>query len=260
MASSGRTFVGFDSDGLHLRIAAFYSQDPFICGALEKYDLTRDPIWKPHIQNCCALFGITPEEAVHLMNIESAKYTFAKNFIYLILNGGDAPALANAAASAGLDFNIGYVKGLLNKWLEKAKRFKEWREGLLKEVRQTGAITLPDGRRRRFYDLTWKDGLWQIPYKTVKEIYNFPLIGTEVSYINPRILTVWRMTMGDWREWLLVYHGHDGFMVEGPIEEAKSFAKTVIEAISTPHEIGGRKLIIPWGVKGGPIWAELGKL
>jgi hypothetical protein len=189
-APPGNYFLGFDADGIHLRIASTLSQDPFMLGALTKYDETRDPIWKPHIQNASALFQVTPEEAIEWMKHEDSKYTFAKNFIYLILNGGDVPALKNAAVSAGLAMDEKKVKKLLDSWLERAIMFKRWREGLVAQVRKTGVLVLPSGRRRRFYGAHWDKGEWKLSHDVIKEIYNLPLLGTEVDFMNPRFLLV----------------------------------------------------------------------
>ena len=264
IAPEGRCFLDFDADSLHYRIAACLSQDPFILGTLQKFDATGDPVYKPHVQNCAALFSVSPEQAVEWMNAKQSQYTFAKNFVYMLLNGGDVPALANAAASAGLVLNHKQVKKLLDKWLERAMLFKRWREALVKEAQETGAITLSDGRRRRFYDMRWKKGArqWQIGKKVLKEIYNFPLIGSEVSFMNSRILQVWKWTQeGPLQNWLLVLHEHDGWLQEGPQEE-KAFAyKYILENTSTDMKIDeSRTLHVPFDGRGGTCWAELTKV
>lgn len=259
-AEKGRIFLGFDADGLHLRIASTASQDPFMLAALTKYDETGDPHWKPHIQNMSALFHLDPEECVALMNVESPKYTFSKNFIYLILNGGDVPALKNAAVSAGLLMDEKEVKFLLDSWLERANMFHKWRLGLVKEAEQTGMVTLPDGRRRRFYGIRWdsKTKSVKINAETLKEIYNTPLICTEVSFMNPRIRKVWDMTLNT--DWFIFYHGHDGFMLEGPEYEADSFGAKLLSSIPKDHQYArGIVLTVPFDYKKGSNWAYMGK-
>ena len=268
VAPEGRCFLDFDADSLHYRIAACLSQDPFILGSLQRYDTTQDALYKPHVQNCSALFTVAPEQAVDWMNGKQPQYTFAKNFIYMLLNGGDVPALANAAASAGLTLNHKDVKKLLDKWLERAIVFKGWREALVREAEQTGAITLSDGRRRRFYGARWKKGAskWSLGRKTLKEVYNFPLIGTEVSYMNPRILLVYQLTVsGPLSKWLLVLHEHDGFMLEGCQEEQWSTYTMLLdklnsEAWSHMRIDDKRVLYVPFDGKGGTCWAELTKV
>jgi DNA polymerase I-like protein with 3'-5' exonuclease and polymerase domains len=154
-APEGRYFVAFDADGLHLRIASTASQDPFMLGSLMKYDETNDVHYKPHIQNMSALFGMDLDECIELMEVESPKYTFSKNFIYMLLNGGDVPALKNAAVSAGLVMNEKEVKYLLDRWLERAIKFHKWRLSLVDEAKKTGCVTMPSGRRRRFYGIRY---------------------------------------------------------------------------------------------------------
>lgn len=259
IAPPGRTLLAFDADALHYRIAACLSQDPFINESLAKYDETHDPIWKPHVRNCSALFGVSPEEAVELMNAESSRYTFAKNFIYMLLNGGEAPALANAAAMTGLKLSIGEVDRLVKNWLAKATGFDAWRKGLLKEAIDTGQVVLADGRRRRFYDLEQRKGVWVINEETRKEIYNFPLIGTEVSFVNPRIDYVYERTKGT--PWWLCYHGHDGFMLEGDEGTEKALSDELNVELSKPTQIKpGQNLYVPWSAKAGQCWAVMGKV
>lgn len=259
IAPPGRTLLAFDADALHYRIAACLSQDSFINESLSKYDETGDPIWKPHIRNCSALFGISPEEAVQLMNAESNKYVFAKNFIYMLLNGGRAPALANSAAMTGLKLTVQEVDKLVKNWLAKATGFDRWRKGLVEQACRTGQIVLADGRRRRFYDLRMKDGSWMMNEKSEKEVYNFPLIGTEVSYVNPRLELVYQETVGT--SWKLVYHGHDGFMLEGDEGAEGYFAGVVSRLLSHSTEISpGKILKVPWAAKAGRNWAVMGKV
>jgi len=260
-APPGRFFIAFDADGLHLRIASTASQDPFMLDALNKYDATGDVHYKPHIQNMSALFHMDLDECIELMEVESPKYTFSKNFIYLILNGGDAPALKNAAVSAGLAMDVKEVKHLLDAWLERANRFHLWRQNLVKEAQHTGCVTMPNGRRRRFYGIRWdaKSNSMKINAETLKEIFNTPLICTEVDFMNPRLRVVWDLTVGT--EWKLFYHGHDGFMLEGPKVEAKEFGNYLLKMIPTSHEYApGVMLYVPFSFKGGENWAYLGKV
>jgi hypothetical protein len=258
-APPGRYFIGFDADGLHLRIASTLSKDPFMLEALVKYDQTGDLLWKPHIQNCSALFQVKPEQAIEWMKHEDPKYTFAKNFIYLILNGGDVPALKNSAVSAGLSMDEDKVKKLLDSWLERAIMFKRWREGLVNQVKKTGILTLPSGRRRRFYGARYDKGEWKLSYEVIKEIYNLPLLGTEVDFMNPRFLSVWKLTQGT--AWFLFYHGHDGGMVEGPWEERMGFGKRLLASLPEDEELApGLVLHVPFSLKGGVNWASLGEV
>jgi len=261
VAGAGRTLLAFDADGLHYRIAAMYSRDPFINEALQKYDSTKDPTWKPHVRNCAAIFGISPQEAVVFMEKESPKYTFAKNSVYLWLNGGDVPALANAAASAGLDFDLDAIGMLLDNWVQKAKRLHDWRLGLLDEVSRTGMVVLPSGRRRRFYNLTLDKatGRWKLNHKVTKEIYNHPLLGTEVDYMTPRFVKVLAWTEEN-PQWLLCYHGHDGMMLDGPESEAKDARDEVFKLVRPATDLGGGfTLNVPWDAKVGPVWAGMKK-
>jgi hypothetical protein len=86
-----------------------------------------------------------------------------------------------------------------------------------------------------------------------------PLICTEVDFMNPRIRLVWEMTNGT--DWLLFYHGHDGFMLEGPKLDAYSFGTAMLAAIPTHHAYApGIDLYVPFSFKGGDNWAYLGKV
>ena len=259
VAPIDRCLVAFDADGLHYREAGFLSQDPFIQETLAKYDATKDPLWKPHVRNCAALFSITPEEAVELMDREAPQYTFAKNFIYMVLNGGDVPALANAAVSAGLELNEKEVRKLLDAWLSKARLFDNWRKGLIREAQRTGAVTLPSGRRRRFYDMRWDShaSVWVPSTDCRKEIFNFPLIGMEVDYMNPRFLITWQRTVAT--DWKLVHLSHDGFMLECPEGEVTQLVTRILPMCKTPFKYGGSFFNCPWDVKVGNVWSELKK-
>ena len=208
---NGKVFLGFDGDGLHYRIAGCLNRDPFIINTRTRYDKTGALEHKPHIVNACALFHVEAKKAIDWMNHKASQYIFAKNLIYMLLNGGTAPALYLAAVTAGLRLNVPEVEGLMGNWLNAAHYFKDWREGLVREAQKTGKITLYDGRRRRFYNLRWKEGLWQAGPDEIKEIYNLPLIGTEVSYVNPRVEKV-QDFCEDEREWEMILYDHDGFM------------------------------------------------
>lgn len=256
----GKTLLAFDADALHYRIAACLSGDSFINESLVKYDLTKDPIWKPHVQNCAALFQVSPAQAVEMMNAEAPQYTFAKNFIYMLLNGGEAPALANAAAMTGLKLTIPQVSVLVKNWMAKAKGFETWRDGLVKEAGDTGQVVLACGRRRRFYELRMKEGKWVVNGQTKKEIYNFPLIGTEVTFMNQVINRTYETLHGS--QWKFVYHGHDGFMLEGP-DDSESMRQLVTDVCaigSTPYEIKpGLVLYVPFAAKAGRCWSDMEK-
>jgi len=260
VAPNSRCLIDFDADSLHYREAGFLSQDPFIYKTWEIYDSTGDPIWKPHVVNCATLFHVTVDQAVEWMNGKSPQYTFAKNFIYMLLNGGDVPALANAAATAGLVMDEKEVKNLLDNWLSRAVLFDKWRRGLIDEARRTGMVTLPDGRRRRFYDMQWKDGLWYPSKDARKEIFNAPLIGMEVSYTNPRYKKILDLTKTDeFNQWKFIHHEHDGFMVEGPenSSEVERFTERAFKILEEPFQFGQRKFVCPWGAKIGKVWSEL---
>jgi hypothetical protein len=263
IAPPGKIFVDFDADGLHYRIAGCLSNDSFINETLTRYDKTGDEAWKPHIQNCCALFGVSTDQAIAWMNAKASQYTFAKNFIYMLLNGGEVGALHDAAVGAKLALNEKEVAILLYRWLDKANRFKVWREGLVKEAEQTGMITLPDGRRRRFYALKWKtsEKKFVVDKKTKKEIFNLPLIGTEVSFMNPRVKLVYDATSEDEsNDWVLNLYEHDGFMLEGPEESWQWVVKKCLTLIDTKHIVDKvRTLVVPWDFKVGKCWAELEK-
>lgn len=267
IAPQGSCFLDFDADGLHLRIASCLSRDTFIGESLKKYDETGDDQYKPHIQNTSALFHVEPGEAIEWMKKKDNRYTFSKNFIYLILNGGDVPALRNAAVGAGLQMNEKEVKFLLDRWLERASGFDAWRKSLIEEAENKGYLDMPDGRRRRFYGLKKRrvakkkpdphaDRYWEADHDTVKEIYNAPLICTEVSFMNPRVYAVWQMLPGT--GYKLVLYEHDGFMIEGPSEKAKIMFDRVIKTCDPKHVIDAvRTLYVPFTGKVGTCWAEL---
>jgi hypothetical protein len=203
-----------------------------------------------------ALFKVPVEQALAWMKAESPQYTFSKNFIYMLLNWGDTAALHQAAVAAKLDLNIREVDTLKNNWLEKAHYYREWRESLLREAAKTGCVTLNDGRRRRYYGLRWKDGKWHADRDTQKEIGNHPLIGTEVSYINPRLEKVMDFVEGS--EWQLVLLSHDGFMLEGPSNRTVEASQELLPILTLPFSCGkGRILKVPWTVKAGQCWALL---
>lgn len=261
IAPAGKIFVDFDADGLHYRIAGCLSRDKFISDTLAKYDATQDEQWKPHIQNCSALFNVGTDQAIAWMYRKASQYTFAKNFIYMLLNGGDVGALHDAAVGAKLSLNEKEVAILLHRWLERAFMFKSWREELVREAEQTGMITLPDGRRRRFYSLKWDRAgkKFVVDKKTKKEIFNLPLIGTEVSFMNPRVLKVEQATSEDeTNDWVLNLYEHDGFMLEGPEVEWKWVVRLVLSLVNTPHIIDKERVLkVPWDFKVGTCWAEL---
>jgi len=258
VADPGKAFLGFDGDGLHYRIAGCLSRDPFINETLSCYDKTGTPEHKPHIVNCAALFHVGADQAIDWMNHKASQYTFAKNFIYMLLNGGDVPALHLAAVTAGLKLDVPEVRKLMNNWLEAAHYFREWREGLVHEAERTGMVTLFDGRRRRFYGLRWKEGLWRGGSDEIKEIYNFPLIGTEVSYVNPRVEKVLDFCEGSDSRWELILYDHDGFMLHGPEDEAEDVAKWLMPKLEEPESLGkGRQLYVPWQPTVGKSWAKM---
>ena len=253
----GRVFVGFDADGLHYRIAGCLSGDSFINTTLSRYDETKAPEFKPHVVNGAALFHVEKGQVIEWMHAKAPQYVFAKNFIYMILNGGTVPALHLAAVTAGLKFDVAEVEKLMNNWLEQAWRFRDWWGALMREAQRTGMITLFDGRRRRYYGLRYKDGIWHAGHDEEKEIKNHPLIGTEVSYVNPRVEKVVDFTEEN-PQWELVLYDHDGFMVMGPDSEADDVVKTFMPMLQEPMPLGpGKVLKVPWAATMGRTWASL---
>jgi hypothetical protein len=207
--------------------------------------------------NCQALFKVDAAQALAWMKVEAPQYTFAKNFIYMILNWGDTMALAQAAVTAGLNMDVGEIDVLKNNWLEKAHYYREWRTSLLRQAETTGMVTLYDGRRRRYYGLRWKEEKWHADHDTQKEIGNHPLIGTEVSYMNPRLEKVLDFVESS-ESWQLDLLSHDGFMVEGPTDEVTFTSETMLPWLTQPFPCGsGKVLKVPWAAKSGPCWAIL---
>jgi len=258
VADEDKCFLAFDGDGLHYRIAGCLSRDPFIINTLETYDRTGNLEHKPHIINTMALFHVSAEQAIDWMHHKASQYTFAKNFIYMLLNGGTVPALHLAAVTAGLILDVPEVKRLKDNWLDAAHYFKAWRERLVEEAERTGTVTLNDGRRRRFYNLRWKEGKWTAGADEIKEIYNLPLIGTEVSYVNPRVEKVLDLCETTANQWELILYDHDGFMLHGPERESRSMAKIVMPILNQPEDLGkGMILRVPWAPTVGPNWAML---
>ena len=260
VAGPDRVFLSFDADGLHYRIAGVLSGDPFIRETLERYDREAKPEFKPHIVNCCALFKVDTAQAIHWMHEEAPQYTFSKNFIYMILNWGDTGALYQAAVSAKLDLDIGEVGKLKDNWLTQAHYYRDWRESLIRQAESSGMVTLFDGRRRRYYGLRWKDGTWHADVDTLKEIGNHPLIGTEVSYVNPRLEKVLDYVEAN-PPWQLVLLSHDGFMLEGPHSQAPQAVECLMPMLQEPFPCGpGKVLKVPWAAKTGKCWALLDEL
>lgn len=257
VAPEWREFVGFDADGLHYRIAGVLSGDSFISDTLEQYDREGKPEYKPHVVNACALFKVSTDEALAWMAQEAPQYTFAKNFIYMLLNGGDTQALAQAAVSAKLDLDYKTVDKIKNNWLDQAWRFRDWRAGLVRQAEATGAVTLYRGRRRRYYGLRWKEGKWHAGTEEIKAIYNHPLLGSEVTYVNPRLVKV--MDFVERNEgWLLVLLSHDGFMLEGPSGQCSRAIERILPMLTEPSLIAeGKMLKAPWSAKRGTCWAPL---
>ena len=260
IAGPGRTFLAFDADGLHYRIAGVLSGDSFISDTLERYDREQKPELKPHIVNCCALFKVSTDEAIQWMHEEAPQYTFSKNFIYMLLNGGDTMALLQAAVNAKLDLDFKETDYLKNNWLERAWKFRDWRSGLVRQAEATGAITLYRGRRRRYYGLRWKNGKWNAGPEEIKAIYNHPLLGTEASYINPRLSKVMDY-VEEHPEWLLPLLSHDGFMLEGPESETPHATSVLYPEMCKAWTLGlGKSLVVPWTAKTGNCWATLTEL
>lgn len=253
----GKIFLGFDADGLHYRIAGCLSGDSFINATLSKYDEEKAQEFKPHIVNGAALFHVSTAQVIEWMHAKAPQYIFCKNFIYCLENGGTAPALHLAAVTAGLKLDLPEVSQLMNNWLNAAHRYRDWREELVGEAERTGMITLFDGRRRRYYGLRWRDGKWHAGSEEIKEIYNHPLLGTEVSYVNPRVEKVVDFVEEN-PQWELVLYDHDGFMLMGPDSEANEIVNWCMPMLQEPMTIGpGKVLRVPWTPTIGRTWAEM---
>ena len=139
----GGKLVEYDVSQDHLRMAALLSGDPELMAA---YLVEGQSI---HLQTASLVF---PDKFCPDFKVKHEKlYTVSKNLNFLVLFRGGAHAFqSEAREKAGVELEIEFCQGAIDKWHRKHHVYKEWQDKMIALAAQQGYLELPTGWSRTF--------------------------------------------------------------------------------------------------------------
>ena len=139
----GGKLVEYDVAQDHLRMAALLSGDPPLMGA---YEVEGESI---HLQTASTIF---PDKfCPNFKKKHERLYTVAKNLNFLVLFRGGASAFQHEAREkAGVELDINFCQGAIEKWHRKHYIYKQWQDEMIALASRQGYLTLPTGWSRTF--------------------------------------------------------------------------------------------------------------
>lgn len=237
--STGQVFISLDYAQLEARIMAILSKDQ---SSLESFKSGLDI----HKQNSEDLFGRELLQHQSSKGLDLAR-DYAKVFIYGIGYGGKSETLkaklfcpcANCNSPDTLSISKQDRVDAENRWYNLHPAVKEWRQELVREVKEKQSLTTPFGYRRFFHAPS---------YSILPEIYNFPMQATAAGLMNRSMVRAKHLPM--------VLQMHDELMVEQSKGEAIARAGELRDIMQTPvPELSNHSF--PVDVAIGPSWGQL---
>ena len=139
----GGKLVEYDASQDHLRMAALLSGDPSL---MEAYNKEGENI---HLRTASTVFA---DKYTPAFKEEHPKlYTVSKNLNFLVLFRGGANAFqSEAREKAGIELDINFCQGAIEKWHRKHQVYKAWQDEMIVLAAHQGYLVLPTGWSRTF--------------------------------------------------------------------------------------------------------------
>jgi DNA polymerase-1 len=243
----GNVFVGADYEQLEARISALLAG---VALDLDRFARGVDV----HDETAMEVFGFELAEWEGLVASQrKAARDYAKSFRYRLAYGGDPSQVGQLGSRTfcpchrcvekvppSLNLPAIKITEASQSFLFNRPEILSWREGLLREVKDTHALVTPLGYKRFIFDNPWR---------VKNEIYNIP-IQTTASHIINRAMRLGHERYG--APYCLQMHDYLG--VEVPEGEAELWATRLTEVMTEPvPEFDGYQFPVevkvesPWG-------------
>jgi DNA polymerase-1 len=144
--------------------------------------------------------------------------------------------------------DTGEIVGKLVKIKGAFPGIRTWHTGVSNELKQTGCLITPMGRRRQFWsrlndNSTLREAIAYVPQSTIGDLLNLGLLKVwqNLRYAGLDILA----------------QVHDAILGQCYINKLDTLMPQVLKQMNNPLEIKGRKMIIPSSVEVGYTWKDM---
>jgi hypothetical protein len=144
--------------------------------------------------------------------------------------------------------DTGEIVGKLIKIKGAFPGIRVWHTAVSNELKQTGCLITPMGRRRQFWsrlndNSTLREAIAYVPQSTIGDLLNLGL------------LKVWNNLRHTGLD--ILAQVHDAILGQCYIDKLDTLMPEVLEQMNNPLEIKGRKMIIPSSVEVGYTWKDM---
>lgn len=241
-AEKGRTLVQADYSNLELRLLAYITGEEYLIDAFARGENIHDV-------NTIALWGVTKEHPKWDELRRAAKtYVFGRNY------GGTVEGIYRrlVAAQPELGLTLSRFTEMDKAYFARMPKYREWREKVTKEARETRISTNIFGRRRLFMGM---------PEEIEREALNTPVQGGAGDIANAALI---RIDMEFKKRPELDAHAvvtvHDSIVADCPERNEVEVAKIMKREMERPVRIEGIDRVFPVDLESGQCWGKLDKL
>lgn len=203
--------IKVDVKGLEWRTAVFLSQDQVALNEiLNNFDLHQD----------------------NQLKLNLPTRLLAKTFLFRLIFGGSAYSYANDYEFNWISNDIEYWDNLIDKFLNKYKGLKTYREKIIETGIKTGKIIMPHGRIYTFSPTmkSWGQKVWP-----EREMLNYPVQGLGADLVSIARSNIYYKLNKLNIEALLINTIHDDIQVDSATKHIDTVAKIMKESIeNTP--------------------------
>ena len=224
LPEEGHVFISADYNQIELRIAALLAEEKELLAAFGRGE-------DIHRTVASTVYKV-PQAAVTDLQRFRAKF-----IVYGLGYGRGARSLAKAYG-----MTVAEAERFIYEYFNAFGRIKLWREDLVEEVRKTGYLANPFGRRRYFFGPS-----------IIPKVYNFPPQSTAADVILRAMVKIdEQLPKGSW----LAIQVHDEVVVQAPEDNVRQVGECLRDVMQAPvPELGGYQF--PVDVKVGKTWREV---
>lgn len=230
-AAPGTVLMSVDSKQSELRVAAEYSQEPFLVNGFQ------DPKWDLHTATTIELYG---------QNFKKEEREACKEVTFGFLYGGSEASLIITIVRRGHNqIPIEHAKSIVGRYAKMMGKLWEYRVSQFELLKTQGFVSTPTGRRRRFYFINQEN-----QDEARKAAMNAPIQGlsSEITLIS--MIELHQGGAGHIYRWgaRIVMTVHDSIILECP--EGAAIVKKVAAIVESKIvEVATRYVkSLPWGV------------